>query len=494
MNAPDSSFAVAPARARHRRLAIITSFDELCGIAAYARALIRQLEPVFDLEVFELDQFLLRGSSKRLRRSADKHIESIASALKNFDCVNIQLEYGTLGLGAGDIVRRFGRLVDAASAISVTCHTVIRPEAAFNQAMTDLGGFRVGKAAGSIATYLEKRRLLRGTFLPLQRSQHKKPTSVIVHTQRDRNYVHHLCGIERVYEHPLAFISAKEAAEINAKASRRHFPVLDGVPQDAKLVGTFGFISPYKGLDTVIRAIRHLPPDHHLLIFGAVHPQEIRMWEPIDPFLKSLLKEANVGQSILDQIKEMAGEGLESRSVSFSVDSSTRGIFENPSPHPRDLSGRVHFMGSLDDDQFALGMAICDAVVLPYLEVGQSSSGPISNAVELGCRVIASRTSAFRQFGRYHPNLVEYFDIGNHLELAQRIKAPSPAVNHRRANLRFDTTTNTAIYLRANSDERESKVVSPGVERRPGAETAATAALASVDASLGRTISGRELV
>jgi hypothetical protein len=49
----------------------------------------------------------------------------------------------------------------------------------------------------------------------------------------------------------------------------------------------------------------------------------------------------------------------------------------------------------LDEREFLRGMAICDAVVFPYLEVGQSSSGPISQALELGCRVIASRTHTF---------------------------------------------------------------------------------------------------
>jgi hypothetical protein len=35
--------------------------------------------------------------------------------------------------------------------------------------------------------------------------------------------------------------------------------------------------------------------------------------------------------------------------------------------------------------------------------------------------VIASRTHTFLQFGRYHQNMIEFFDIGNHLELAGRI-------------------------------------------------------------------------
>jgi hypothetical protein len=80
-------------------------------------------------------------------------------------------------------------------------------------------------------------------------------------------------------------------------------------------------------------------------------------------------------------------------------------------------------MGALDESDFLSGMTICDAVVFPYLEVGQSSSGPISQALELGCRIIASRTHAFLEFAEYHKDAVEFFDIGNHLELAERLSA-----------------------------------------------------------------------
>jgi hypothetical protein len=95
-------------------------------------------------------------------------------------------------------------------------------------------------------------------------------------------------------------------------------------------------------------------------------------------------------------------------------------------------------------------MAICDVVVLPYLEVGQSSSGPISQAVELGCRVIASRTHNFLEFARYHPGAVEFFDIGNHLELAERIAA-RPQYAARPEQRRYTVETNKAVYLTANS-------------------------------------------
>ena len=64
--------------------------------------------------------------------------------------------------------------------------------------------------------------------------------------------------------------------------------------------------------------------------------------------------------------------------MSLAVDPSMRELLTE---HPKDLSSRIHFLGATGDAEFLSGMAICDAVVFPYLEVGQSSSGPISQAL-----------------------------------------------------------------------------------------------------------------
>ena len=70
-------------------------------------------------------------------------------------------------------------------------------------------------------------------------------------------------------------------------------------------------------------------------------------------------------------------------------------------------------------------------------------------ALEMGCRVLASRTLAFMQFARYHPGQIDFFDIGNYAELADLIRAGSPAPNGAR-HLSYNTETNTALYLKAN--------------------------------------------
>jgi len=60
------------------------------------------------------------------------------------------------------------------------------------------------------------------------------------------------------------------------------------------------------------------------------------------------------------------------------------------------------------------------------------------------------------QFARYHPNTIEFFDIGNHLELAGRILA-RPQFDALGRLLTFNVETNRATYLNANGDMREAE-------------------------------------
>jgi hypothetical protein len=214
----------------------------------------------------------------------------------------------------------------------------------------------------------------------------------------------------------------------------------------------FGFLGRYKGFDTVVRALHHLPKDHHLLIFGGVHPNEIKRHQPIDPVVASLFDTGYVDTSVAERIRTNSPASVPA--ISVAVDGSMRDLLVE---HPKDLSDRIHFLGTQSDADFLSGMTICDAVVFPYLEVGQSSSGPISQALELGCRVIASRTHTFLQFGRYHQNMIEFFDIGNHLELAGRILA-RPQFDPSERLLMFNVETNKAIYLAANGGGHKAEL------------------------------------
>ncbi len=413
----------------------------MCGIAGYTRALEQQLRPHAEVTVFDLDQYLLRGSHKRVQRLADRHIKDIAARLRNFDSVNIQLEYGTLGRTPNQILRRFKKLVTAAPAVSVTFHTILGHEP------LDWAGIGVSLITGRlfrmvriIGSFRRNRDLGSRTYRFLHARQRVQPINAIVHTKRDARLLRDVFRIRNVDHHPLSFIAAADAERIRQAATRDQFPVLTTLPPGAKLIGSFGFLSPYKGFETALRALHYLPDDHHLLIFGGVHPQAIKREQQIDPYIQTLLNEAHIGQTILDTMSE------KTTPLSLNLDSVSKDLLTR---HPEDLQGRIHFLGVHGDEAFMRAMALCDMVVLPYLEVGQSSSGPIAMALEMGCRVLASRTLAFLQFARYHPNQVEFFDIGNYAELAGLILAGTAAPGGDR-HLNFNTETNAAIYLEAN--------------------------------------------
>ncbi len=433
---------LAPPRGR---LAIVSTRNKLCGIASYTKALERQLADVFDITVFDLDQYLLRSTHPRVRVRGNRHIEEICRAIADFDAVNVQLEFGTLGRTAKDIYRRFRRIVRAAPRVSITFHTLKRPPvfswANFFKAVVALDW---RDAYQQRAIFAREHILSEGIASCLRRAQRHKPVNIIVHNRRDLSDAIHLHGFRNVEHHPLTFLTSADIEAINSQSERQNFPLLDRLPSKSTLIGVFGFLNDYKSFGTVIRALYHLSSDFHLLIFGGTHPNEIQQSQPVHPYIASLFKDGYVDATLYEQIAASPNRGT---NLTVNIE---RQLTELIGTHPRDLSNRIHFMGAVDDDEFLAGMAICDVVVLPYLEVGQSSSGPISQAVELGCRVIASRTHTFLEFARYHPNTVEFFDIGNHIELAERIAARRQYGVRREAS-RYTVETNKAVYLAANS-------------------------------------------
>jgi hypothetical protein len=53
------------------------------------------------------------------------------------------------------------------------------------------------------------------------------------------------------------------------------------------------------------------------------------------------------------------------------------------------------------------------------------------------------------QLRRYHPDTIEFFDIGNHLELAGRLLA-RPQYDPAKRRVAFNVETNKAVYIAAN--------------------------------------------
>jgi hypothetical protein len=200
---PETAGNIAMRAPRRERLAIVSTRNKLCGIAAYTQTLERHLATVFDVCVFDLDQYLLRSRHPRVRALADSHIKDICHEISDFDAVNLQLEFGTLGRSAKDICRRFSWLVSAAPRLSVTFHTFKRPPifpfADFFKAILTV---RWRSAADIANAFSRNRRLSLEIAKQLRRAQRRKPVSAIVHNRRDRSDAHHLHGFDRVFDHP----------------------------------------------------------------------------------------------------------------------------------------------------------------------------------------------------------------------------------------------------------------------------------------------------
>jgi len=383
-----------PLLAPKERLAIVAPGSKLCGISAYATALRRQLQEAFDVTVLDLDQYLLRSRHRRVQKLGDRHVQEICRALGDFDVVNLQLEYGTLGRREGDIRRRFRWITQAARRLSVTFHTLLMPPTFdFGAFVRSLARLQFKEASRLRAEFRRTHQLSYGIARELRKAQRHKQVTAIVHNRRDLSDARYLYGVEHVFDHPLTYLSQREAEAVRGVAARRNFPMLDGLPADSVLIGVFGFLNEYKGIGTAVRALQYLPDNHHLLIFGGIHPQEITVRQPRHPYISSLFTDAYMDTTLYERLS--AGQSASGPQLVVAAD---QGLRELLGSHPRDLSARVHFMGALDESEFLSGMAICDAVVFPYQEVGQSASGPISQALELGCRIVASRTLTFLEF------------------------------------------------------------------------------------------------
>jgi len=413
------------------------------------------------------------------RRKADKHFKAICRELKTFDVVNLQLEFGTLGAVEKDIFRRFRWLCHAAPELSVTFHTVPRGDSIEWDAFWSYARrFKFGQAWGVINS--SAKTTAKRTYSILRKYARFKKLSLIVHTRRDRRFLEVIQDFKHVYDHPLSFLQLNDVSRVLEEAKRNPFSSLVKVPENQKVVGVFGFLSAYKGFETPIRALRYLPDDHHLYIFGGVHPNDIPQ-KRISTYVEKLMREVIADHTLLDRLLGVpapdddpllatvpAKEPEKRPPIQLSLESVAH-AHDLVKGRDDSLVNRVHFVGALSDEEFYAAMASCDVVVLPYQEVMQSSSGPASLSIELGKRTLLSRTRGFLQLGKYFPNRLEFFDVGNHLQLVSMIKQSGVERLYPKRPVSMETLCQMYVGIhtpgeRPQMDESDEVGETPGIE------------------------------
>lgn len=394
-----------------KKLAIISSYNEDCGNASYTEALRKEFVRYYDVDIFSLQLDLLQSNQQRLIALGNKQIHDICRKLKDYDYVNIQFEAGLYGNNRKLIFERVKKLIHASRNVIVTMHRIDVPKSYFDrETINRLLSMKFGKALKQFRRENYFAYLYPMVAREVKKHNRKAKANIMVHTKRDAKNIRLIFNVPYVYDFPLTFLSKKERERKRNLEQSAAFKKKYGLEQEDIAIGIFGFVTVYKGHETALHALNYLPKKYKLLVFGSQHPSSIAMNCPVDKFEEQLLQ-------MIDKLK---------------------------------LGGRVLFCGNLNDDQFIDALYCCDFSVLPYLEVNQSGSGIASLAIETGIPSLFSNNKAFAELQKYFPECFSQFDIGNYVELANKIENYHDlySENRKKALEKYNIENNVRLYRR----------------------------------------------
>lgn len=369
-----------------KKIAIVSSYSESCGNAIFTKVLhdsIIEFGSDVQVDVFGLNLCFLQAINKRLRKKGDEHIRSICNDLRSYDGVNIQLESGLYGSLPRDIEKRLCWLFKANPNTSVTLHSprLINPSAM--QSRQSLKKILKLQVISGIKEIFQQKmsNLVYEMNAKVIKSAIDNNCKLIAHTNRAKIQIEEFFGYSETSVHPLKMAPVNYSpAKSTLDSIKNNLGLLEG----DVLIGIFGYISSYKGHLDALHAMKLLPKNYKLLIFGRQHPQTIASNGQADNYLTLLMNTINGNSK---------------------------------------LKNRVFFQGELDDEKFMDVVSFIDVCWLPYYENGQDGSGIASITLELGNLVLCSTSFAFDELFKLEIyNNHARFDIGNFNELATKTK------------------------------------------------------------------------
>ena len=395
-----------------KKLAIISSYNEKCGNASYTHALKLEFSKFVDVTVLPLDLFLLQSPYKSLKNAADRHIKRICETISTFDYVNIQFEAGLYGSRTPDILRRIKWLIDAAPNLILTMHRVDTGEISFFEALRATLKARSFSAFRKVKGQSHFAKLTGDIIRHCKAAGKSKNLWIKVHTRKDTRAINELFSFANVFDFPLTFMGKNELLPRAPISNREAFLSRYGFSPSDKVVGLFGYLSEYKGIETAIDSLSRLPLEYKLGLFGSQHPQTIKRNEAVSPYIEKLINQMD------DIDEEMQDKAEKSALVHYLANQPAADLCAESG---NSIAERIHFIGSLNDEDFVEALRLCDVVVLPYLEVGQSMSGVVVLGLEAGARLICANNHSFSEVKRYYTETFVSFDVGNAHELARKI-------------------------------------------------------------------------
>lgn len=444
-----------------KRLVIVSSFDEQCGVAFYSSRLRLHLSAAgYEVTVKALPVTLLQlEGSLTVKLKADGAINQLARELRDYDVTLLQFEPGLYGSTARSAYRRIRRLLSQARRAVVTVHGLDRlTPLRWRERLAPLPGLSQGHERSP----LEERARFAARFW--RYVAHSRHIRVITTCFADKLTLQRMFDVNDVEDYPITFYGQDEVAEISSGADRELILHRLGLDPRRTYVGIFGFLSWYKGHLTALKALEHLPQDWHVAIVGGEHPRAVEADRDVGVYLRQLLAFTFAGQT--DNSKELPLRARHRHNSSVYPfrkaelwevrrDLFAKSEFKHFFPE-RDISQRVHFVGQPSDAELIECYAAIDYAVHPYLKTksGQSGSGIATLAMEFGARALFSNVPVFREMTRYFPGSMAFFGPGNFMELAQALQrypafADRLNANRESALRRYSPSGMVELYRRA---------------------------------------------
>jgi glycosyltransferase involved in cell wall biosynthesis len=352
------------------KLAIISSYDESCGNATHTKAIEQTFKHQFNVKVFNLmTAALVAHESLHGSTAAENHIDQIAEALTQFDCVNLQLEWCLYGRDSESIKRRLIKLINSSKNIILTLHSLHADPFWYDIQYT--------------------------IFEVLKARPQSEPYWIIATLPREAEKLRSIFGIDNVGDFPLVYLSEQEV-QIYKQADKSAWKESLGFQKDDIVILRAGFLVPHKDHLVSLKSLQLMPPQYKLAFAGGEHPPGMQK-----NTISSVVKEVT---DYLDQhdAPVLAARALQGKSIST-------------------LGERVCFLGNLSDEELYTAMACADFVTVTHLESGQSASGIASIAFQLERPIILSYNRFFLEYEKYYRGGFSFFTMGNHYELRDKI-------------------------------------------------------------------------